>query len=128
MKIILMLLLLTLPSFGFQISLHDNLESFMRGDFPSLAAHEGIKCGTQYDILIHEHQNQLDPELFQAYHLKTRIQPTRTDSMLSPSGNFMLHWNEGIDIHAVPPEDLDSEDHRGDRSSRKCNQFLLPTP
>ena len=78
------------------------LESFI-SETPSQS---GAHCGFQDLVNLREHMNQLSPSvqglvksvLFETY-------PERQDSVSSPKGHFMLHFDR-TGTHAVPPEDI----------------------
>ncbi len=105
MKPYLFILLLTMVVFGQQSQDENVLENFIRSEIGYSQDSIGYKCGTSLDIMIHAPHSNVNPGLKQNYLLKVMKEPLRNKSILSPSGNFNLHWDES-GSNAVPLEDL----------------------
>ena len=80
------------------------LESFIRTQLGDTSGVIDPKCGTRYDMMIHAFPEQVDPDLRQSYLQLKMAAPVREKSLLSPSGGFMLHWDES-GPNAVPLTD-----------------------
>jgi hypothetical protein len=83
------------------------IENYLRGNLTAIADEEGkpIKCGTFYNLLVHQHWNRLNSELQALYLEKITQVREKEKSLIIPSGHFMLHWDEsGSD--SVSIEDL----------------------
>ena len=105
MRILVLLFILVLPSYGLQVDYKSELEEFVQSELSGQPTFHDIKCGTKYDLAIESNKNMLDPELYKKYILATKAVPMRQRSMLTPAGFFMLHWDD-TGLHAVPQEDL----------------------
>ena len=64
-----------------------------------------IKSGTRYLLLMLQQWDQLSVELKAQYRTAAMQQPVREKAMSTPSGKFVLHWDEN-GVHAVPSEDI----------------------
>jgi len=105
MRIILWTGLLVISSFAFQVDQKQQLENYIRNQLTDQLAANDIKCGTQYALMIHSLREKIDGELYRKYINEIKQEPEWERSMLSGSGNFLLHWMESGD-HAVPIEDI----------------------
>jgi len=103
-KIVLILILLSFSSILYA-DLKSELEYYIRSNGNISGSQLDHKCATRYHFLIQQNWNILDAEVQSQYLTKMIQPPTRERSMLTPSGHFMLHWDETT-FHAVPPEDL----------------------
>jgi len=107
MKILFLLFVLSAGSFAFQISDRIVLENLIRVEMNEQRLVDDDKCGLRAQLIIHEHKDKIDDGLLQNYINEIKVEPIRDKVLLTPSGYFMLHYNE-TGVHAVPAEDLDN--------------------
>jgi len=105
MRILSLLFILILNCHGFQIDIKSELENFIKSELGDQPTFHDIKCGTRYGLRIENHKNEIDQGLYDMHVRLKRSEPIRERSLLSPAGNFELHWDD-TGIHAVPQEDL----------------------
>ena len=105
MRILLWIGLMIHNSFALQVDQKLQLENYIRNQLNQQTHIDDIKCGTQYDLMIHLHQDQIESELYQRYLSEVKRQPEWERSMVTNSGYFILHWMES-GINAVPLEDI----------------------
>jgi len=104
MKTLVMILLAAGTISARSTELRVALETFIRSQLGDTSAVIDSKCGTRYDMMIHAFPEYINPELRQSYLQLKIAAPVRDKSLLSASGNFMLHWDES-GPHAVPLTD-----------------------
>jgi hypothetical protein len=105
MRILFLIFILSLNSFGLQIDNQSILEDFIKSELNGQPTFHDIKCGTKYDLAVESNKDKLDPGLYEKYIQAKKSEPIRQRSLLTPAGFFMLHWDD-TGSHAVPQEDL----------------------
>lgn len=105
MRILLWIGLMILNCFALQVDQKQQLENYIRNQLLHQTYLSDVKCGTQYDLMIHSHQDQIESDLYQRYLSEVKKQPEWERSMVTNSGYFSLHWMES-GINAVPLEDI----------------------
>jgi hypothetical protein len=97
------LILLTAPQIANGQS--RELENYIESQFEDNSAQSILPCGFAYDLLLKQYWPQLHPDLKSALGKPFFDPPQLQDSVSSPGGKFILHFNRsGSD--AVPDDDL----------------------
>lgn len=101
---IFFLILATIPLLPGQKKQHA-LENFIRSQLEDKSVSIGLPCGFSYSLLLRQYWLQLDEELKRALGKPYFDPPQLQDSILSPEGRFMLHFDR-IGPDAIPPADI----------------------
>ena len=102
MRKLLFIIMLLLPLFSFGDTMEE-LETYINSRIYNTPPPEGGHCGFRWQIELNMHFHELSPDMQKL--AKTLMQPpARQDSLISPSGHFMLHYDRNGD-HAVPSAD-----------------------
>jgi hypothetical protein len=90
-------------------ALEGYMRNYLSGEVSVRFATDGIKSGFRSNMLIMHYKNELDAGLFQQYFKKVLARPEREKSVPTPSGYFILHWDES-GTHSVPLLDSDGNE------------------
>jgi hypothetical protein len=81
------------------------LEQYMQRQLTDIGEHAfitgGIKSGFRANMLVQIHRYELNKTLRQRFFNKVASRPEREKTLATPSGHFLLHWDETGE-HAVP--------------------------
>jgi hypothetical protein len=105
MRFILLIALSVIPLAAQSVDEKQAMEAFILNETGQSSVVPDHKCGTRYEVMIHAHPEYITPALREAYLRIVSAEPVRQKSVLSPSGYFMLHYDES-GSQAVPPGDL----------------------
>ncbi len=102
MRKLLFIIMFLLPLFSFSDTMEE-LEAYINSRIYNIPPPEGGHCGFRWQIELNLHFHELSPNMQKL--AKTLMQPpVRQDSLISPSGHFMLHYDTS-GYHAVPSPD-----------------------
>jgi hypothetical protein len=107
MKNIALILTLSISSLFAQIKDQNALENLIQVEIEKHGLLHDNKCGLRTQLILHDHKDQIDKGLLKNYLAETTAEPVREKSRLTPSGNFVLHYDE-TGVHAVSLVDLDN--------------------